>query len=256
MSMDPSRWVNTIPFIGAKSNQEKYKLDSNKWVNTLPSKDDNTLILSNTINSNPKSSSGKKYSLIIIVFIVGLILVSVIKNGTRNLQKEISNLQASINTLKLDLHQTVLEHEVITSPENISRLAKEYLKSDFAFYKKSQIKQLNEKEKTLAKLEEKKDKKTFKKKSKVKTDEIKLRIVKKIETTKTELRKLQELYSAPKRLPGVVKLKVAKTIEIKKNALKEFSSDPYSVFKSKKARNWAGLQIVKIFLGIPIMPGR
>ena len=36
MSMDPSRWVNTIPFIGAKSNQEKYKLDSNKWVNTLP----------------------------------------------------------------------------------------------------------------------------------------------------------------------------------------------------------------------------
>ena len=256
MSMDPSRWVNTIPFIGAKSNQEKYKLDSNKWVNTLPSKDDNTLILSNTINSNPKSSSGKKYSLIIIVFIVGLILVSVIKNGTRNLQKEISNLQASINTLKLDLHQTVLEHEVITSPENISRLAKEYLKSDFAFYKKSQIKQLNEKEKTLAKLEEKKDKKTFKKKSKVKTDEIKLRIAKKIETTKTELRKLQELYSAPKRLPGVVKLKVAKTIEIKKNALKEFSSDPYSVFKSKKARNWAGLQIVKVFLGIPIMPGR
>ena len=256
MSMDPSRWVNTIPFIGTKSNQEKYKLDSNKWVNTLPSKDDNTLILSNTINSNPKSSSGKKYSLIIIVFIVGLILVSVIKNGTRNLQKEISNLQASINTLKLDLHQTVLEHEVITSPENISRLAQEYLESDFTFYKKSQIKQLNEKEKTLAKLEEKKDKKTFKKKSKVKTDEIKLRIAKKIETTKTELRKLQELYSAPKRLPGVVKLKVAKTIEIKKNALKEFSSDPYSVFKSKKARNWAGLQIVKVFLGIPIVPGR
>jgi len=74
MSMDPSRWVNTIPFIGTKSNQEKYKLDSNKWVNTLPSKDDNTLILSNTINSNPKSSSGKKYSLIIIVFIVGFFL--------------------------------------------------------------------------------------------------------------------------------------------------------------------------------------
>ena len=256
MSMDPSRWVNTIPFIGAKSNQEKYKLDSNKWVNTLPSKDDNTLILSNTINSNPKSSSGKKYSLIIIVFIVGLILVSVIKNGTRNLQKEISNLQASINTLKLDLHQTVLEHEVIASPENISRLAKEYLKSDFGFYKKSQIKQLNEKEKTLAKLEEKKDKKTFKKKSKVKTDEIKLRIAKKIDTTKTELRKLQELYSAPERLPGLVRLQVAKKIEIKKNELKELSSDPYGIFKSKKMRKWAGLQVVKAFLGIPIVPGR
>ena len=93
MSMDPNRWVNTIPFIGAKSNQEKYKLDFTRWVNTLPKKDDNTLILKNVINSNPKSSSGKKYSLTIIIFTVGLILVSVIKNGTRNLQKEISNLK-------------------------------------------------------------------------------------------------------------------------------------------------------------------
>ena len=44
MSMDPNKWVNTIPFIETKSNQEKYKLDSNRWVNTLPRKDDNTLI--------------------------------------------------------------------------------------------------------------------------------------------------------------------------------------------------------------------
>ena len=251
MSMDPSRWVKTIPFIGAKSNQEKYKLDFNKWVNTLPSKDDNTLILSNTINSNPKSSSNKKYSLTIIVFIVGLILVSVIKNGTRNLQKEISNLQASINTLKLDLHQTVLEHEVITSPENISRLAKEYLEYDFASYKKSQIKQLNGKEKTLVKLEETKSKNTFMKKNK-----IKLQISQKIEKTKTELKKLQELYSEPKKLPGEIRIQVAKKIEIKKNELKELSSDPYSIFKSKKTQKWAGLQIVKAFLGIPIVPGR
>ena len=141
MSMDPNKWVNTIPFIGAKSNQEKYKLDSNKWVNTLPGKNDNTLILSNVINSNPKSksSSAKKYSLTIIIFVVGLILVSLIKNETRNLQKEISNLQTSIKTLKLDLYQTTLEQEVITSPENISRLAKEYLEFDLASYKKSQI---------------------------------------------------------------------------------------------------------------------
>ena len=264
MSMDPNKWLNTIPFIRAKYNQEKYKLDSIRWVNTLTRKDDNTLILkddntlilSNTINSNPKSSPVKKYFLTIIVFVVGLILVSVIKNGTRNLQKEISNLQASINALKLDLHQTVLEHEVITSPENISRLAKEYLKSDFAFYKKFQIKQLNEKEKTLAKLEEKKHKNTFKKKSKVKTNEIKLRVAKKIETTKTELRKLQELYSKPEKLPGVVRHQVAKRIKTKEKELKKLYSDPYSVLKSKKAQQWAGLQVVKIFLGIPIIPGR
>ena len=54
MSMDPNRWVKTVPFIGAKSNQGQYKLDSSRWVNTLPRKDDNTLILSDEINSNPK----------------------------------------------------------------------------------------------------------------------------------------------------------------------------------------------------------
>ena len=149
MSTDSNRWINTLPFSNKESNQEKYKLDFNKWVNTLPRKDDNTLILSNAINSNSnsnsnsKSSSSKKYSLTIIGFVVGLILVSVIKNETRNLQKEISNLQVSINTLKLDLHQTILEHEVITSPENISKLAKEYLNGDLTFYKKSQIINLN-----------------------------------------------------------------------------------------------------------------
>ena len=81
MSMDPSRWVKTHPFVNTESNQEKYKLDSNRWVNTLPSKDDDILILSNVNNSNPrpainsnqKSSSGKKYSLITIIFVIGLI---------------------------------------------------------------------------------------------------------------------------------------------------------------------------------------
>ena len=76
MSMDPNKWLNTIPFIETKSNQKKYKLDSDRWVNTLPGKDDNTsilkddkddkddnaLIVSNAINSKPKSSPVKKYS--------------------------------------------------------------------------------------------------------------------------------------------------------------------------------------------------
>ena len=256
MSTDPNKWVNTIPFIGAKSDQRKCKLDSNIWVNTLPIKDDNALILSNAINSNPKSSPIKKYTLTIIVFVVGLVLVSVIKNGTRNLQKEISNLQASIKTLKLDLHQTTLEHEVITSPENISRLAKNYLESDFSYYKNSQIRQLNEKGETVAKLEEKKDKKIFKKKRKINTNKIKLQVAKNIETTKTELKKLQELYSAPEKLPSEIKLQVAKKIKIKKNQLEKLYSDPYSLITSKKTQKWLGFQVVKVFLGMPIVPGR
>ena len=262
MSTDSNRWINTLPFINKESNKEKYKLDSNRWINTLPKKNDDILILTNTINSNSnsnsnsKSSSSKKYSLTIIGFVVGLILVSVIKNETRNLQKEISNLQTSIKTLKLDLYQTTLEQEVITSPENISRLAKEYLEFDLASYKKSQIKQLSKKTKIFAKDEEKNNKKTFKKKNIEQSNEVKLLITKKIAATKIELRKLQELYSTPEKLPGEIKLQVAKRIETKKNELQLLYSDPYSLFKSKKARNWAGLQVVKVFLGIPIVPGK
>ena len=264
MSMDPNKWLNTIPFNGTKSNPEKYKLDSDRWVNTLPSraantiilKDDNVLILSNIINSKPKSNPAKKYFLTMIVFVVGLILVSVIKNDTRNIQKEISNLQTSIKTLKLDLYQTTLEHEVITSPENISRLAKEYLEFDLASYKKSQIKQLSKKTKIFVKQEEKNSKKAFKKKNKGQSNEVKLWIAKKIKATKIELKKLQELYSTPEKLPGEIKLRVVKKIETKREELKKLTSDPYSIVKSKKAHRWAGLQIVKAFLGIPIVPGK
>ena len=262
MSMDSNRWINTLPFINKESNKEKYKLDSNRWVNTLPKKNNDILILSNAINSNSnsnsnsKSSSSKKYSLTIIGFVVGLILVSVIKNETRNLQKEISNLQTSIKTLKLDLYQTTLEQEVITSPENISRLAKEYLEFDLASYKKSQIKQLSKKTKIFVKQEEKNNKKTFKKKNEEQVNEVKLRIAKKIEATKIELRKLQELYSTPEKLPGEIKLQVAKKIKTKREELKKLASDPYSMVSSKKVHRWAGLQIVKALLGMPLVPGK
>ena len=56
MSLDSNRWINTLPFINKESNKEKYKLDSNRWINTLPKKNDDILILSNTINSKSKSS--------------------------------------------------------------------------------------------------------------------------------------------------------------------------------------------------------
>ena len=263
MSMDPNRWVNTIPFIGTKSNQEKYKLDSNRWVKTLPKKDENILILSNAINSNSNSNSnsrsGKKYSLTMIGFVIGLILVSVIKNETRNLQKAISNLQTSINTLKLDLHKTILEHEVITSPENISRLANKYLELHLISYKKSQIKQLSKKRKILVKQEKAEFKKGLKKTIKGKQSEVKLILTKKIEAKRTELAKLKELYSRPEKIPKELKQRVAKKIKAKRNELsqlKKLFSEPENIMTSKKVQQWAGLQIVKIFLGIPIVPGR
>ena len=220
-------------------------LDSNRWVSTLP--------------ATNKSNSIKIYFLIAIMFVAGLIFVSVIKNETKNLEKEISNLLASINTIKLDLHQATLDHEVITSPENVSRLAKEYLESDLVSYKKSQIKQLNKKEKIPVKSEKTQFKKSLKETVKDKKSKIKLIFAKKIKAKKTELAKLQKLYSKPEEIPKELKLQVAKKIEVKKNELnklKRIYSEPESIFKSKKMQKWAGWQVVKVFLGIPIVPGR
>ena len=90
-----------------------------------------------------------------VLFVCGLLFVSVVKNGTRNLEKEINNLRASVNVVKFNLDQAILDNEVINSPENISRLAKEYLDIDFITYKKSQIRQLNEDTKTIIKVNNK-----------------------------------------------------------------------------------------------------
>ena len=111
---------------------DKYKLNPDKWIPEKKSE----------INFN------KKYTLVISFFIFGLILVSTIKNETRKLQKEISNLQFSLNTMKITLHEANLDHQYLTSPDNIDKLAKKYLETDFTFYKKSQIVPLNEKKET------------------------------------------------------------------------------------------------------------
>ena len=245
------------------SSQDKNMLDPNRWVNTLPGKNLINSISALDSISTPThtdsfsiqiSSSNKKYPITIILFLVGLILVTLTKNEARNLQREISNLKASINTLKNDLHQASLEHEVITSPESISQLANEYLESDFTTYKKSQINQLTKKEKTLTILS--KTKKTPENKNKLIANKIKLKVAKKIETTKTELKKLQDLYSSPKQLPDEIRIRVAQKIEIKKNELQNLYSNPYDLINSKKAKKWVGIQVVKAFLGMPIIPGK
>ncbi len=131
------KWLNSLPNVKVKGDDESFQIDHNKWVNTIPKK--------NTFNSV------KKYSFMAIIFVFGLFFVSVVKNQTRNLEKEISYLKASISSIEFNLNQAILDHEVITSPENISKLAKEYLNNDFVYYKKSQIKNLNKNNETLKK---------------------------------------------------------------------------------------------------------
>ena len=236
--INQGKWVSSLPKINNKFKEEINQLDPNRWVDTIPKK--------NTYNSI------KKYSLLAILFASGLLLVSALKNETRNLQKEIHNLQTSIYTLKYNLDHAILDNEVITSPENISQLAKEYLSTDFVSYKKSQIKQLNDGTENFNKL----NKKISKKENKSLSTNIKLQVVKKIEEKKAEIKKVQEIYSRPESIPREVKTQIAKKIKEKKSKLKNIYSSPKDIISIEKAPRWAIIQIVKAFLGLPTIPGK
>ena len=151
----------------------------------------------------------------------------------------------------MNLHQATLDYAVITSPENISRLSKKYLETDLFPYKRSQIKQLDKKAKILTRLETTKNNKAFKKRNEEIKSEKKVRVAKKI-----ELKKLQELYSKPEEIPAEIKIQVAKKIKEKKTAIKNLYSSPGETITLKKAQKWAAVQVVKVFLGMPIIPGK
>ena len=84
---------------------------------------------------------------------------------------------------------------------------------------------------------------------------IKLKIVKKIEKKKTEIMKLQQLYSQPQSLPSEIKVQVAKKIKEKKTELKKLYNSPKEIITLEKAQTWAAVQVVKVFFCIPIVPG-
>ena len=231
--INKNKWVSSLPNINQKLNGEKNQADHYRWINTIPKKKTYNIV--------------KKYSLMAMLFICGFIIVSVVKNETRNLEKEINNLRASNNVIKYNLDQAILDNEVITSPENISKLAKEYLNKNFVSYKKSQIKNLEDDIKIISKSN---------KKNNNLSESVKLEITKKIKETKTQIKKLQALYSKPEAIPGELKMQVAKKIEEKKIELKNLYSHPRETITLQKAQKWAAIQFVKVFLGMPVIPGK
>ena len=231
--INQDKWIDSLPKTNIKFSEELNQIDHGKWVDTISKKKTYGAI--------------SKYTLITVLFVCGLLFVSVVKNGTRNLEKEINNLRASVNVVKFNLDQAILDNEVITSPENISRLAKEYLDTDFTAYKRSQIRQLNEDTKTVFKINEKDNNLSTK---------IKSEITQKIEKKKTEIRKLKALYSKPGELPGAIKTQVAMKIEKKKIELKNIYNEPKDIFTLERVGRWSVIQVVKLFLGMPIIPGK
>ena len=215
--INQDRWISSLPRVNLKSTGKENQLDYDKWINTIPQKN-----LNNTI---------KQYPLIAVLFVCGLVFVSAVKNETRNLQKEINNLETSINLIKFNLDQTFLDQEIITSPENITLLAKKHLNIDLVPYKRSQIKQLNAENEKFTKIN-------------------------KTEKEKTKIQKFKKLYSRPKSIPNEIKTHVAKRIEQKKEEIFNIYHEPKSIITLEKAGKWTVVQLVKAFLGMPIIPGR
>ena len=229
MKINLNKWIKTLTF--AKTDDEdNNNSNSEKWIYIPPIEE--------------KNNSVKNYSITAVLFICGLMFVSVIKNETRNFQKNINIFQKSINNIKVELHQETLDNEIITSPENLVLLAKENLESNFIFYKKSQIKGL-ENEKTYIKIS-----------NKNLTPDVKRNIARKIKKKKDELTKLKKFYSNPKKIPNEIKISLAKKIEKKKQEISYLYNNPKESLNSGKTQKWMLLQLAKIFVGIPVVPGK
>ena len=148
--INQEKWLRTIQKNNFKTSENEEQLDYNRWANTIPKK--------------KNYSSVKKYSVGTILLVFGFLFVSVIKNETRNLQKEINLLKAEVNGIEFNLSQSLLDNEVITSPENISRLSEEYLNMNLVSYKKNQIINLNKQSKELSAISAAKEETKYKKK--------------------------------------------------------------------------------------------
>ena len=240
--INKDKWIGSLPGKNTRFSNTINQLDYDKWIKTIPKKKSHTSV--------------RKYSLMAIVFVCGLLFVSVIKNETRNLQREINNLETSINLIKFNLDQAFLDNEVITTPENISRLAKEYLNINFISYKRNQIKRLSDDMDVISEPVEKDVSSKLVEKNEKLSENLKKGIAKKIEKKRTEIRKLQELYAQPETIPGEIKIQVAKKIKKKKIELKKIYSSPKEIITLEKAQKWAAVQVVKIFLGMPVIPGK
>jgi len=240
--INKDKWIGSLPGKNTRFSNTINQLDHDRWIKTIPKK--------------KSHNSVQKYSLMSIVFVCGLLFVSVIKNETRNLQKEINNLETSINLINFNLDQAFLDNEVITSPENISRLAKEYLNINLISYKRNQIKRLDDDMDVISEPVEKDVSSKSVEKRETLSKNLKKGIVKKIEKKRTEIRKLQELYAKPETIPDEIKIQVAKKIKKKKTELKKLYSSPKEVITLEKVQKWAAVQVVKVFLGMPIIPGK
>ena len=94
--INQDRWINSLPKIIKKNNEEIEQVDHYRWISTISKK--------NTYNRI------KKYSMMVVLFVCGLSFVSIVKNDTRNLEKKINNLRVTNAVIQFNLDQAILVH--------------------------------------------------------------------------------------------------------------------------------------------------
>ena len=161
-----------------------------------------------------------KNILILTTLIFGLIFTSLIKNKTRSLEKKLAKLNNEIIILNSNLEEATLDLEYLTTPKNISLLARNFLEEDFTYYKNIQIyDSINEIDKILhsEKLEKHYpfDKLALEKKSN------------------------KNLY-------------FIRSSDIKRLSITEEKKE--KTINQKKIQRWAGIQVIKAILGFPMLP--
>ena len=76
----------------------------------------------------------KKYIFLIFFFIFGIFFISNIKNETRDIEKNIRNINAKIFTLNAELHEAGLDYNYLSSAANLSILSEKIFKNKLNFY--------------------------------------------------------------------------------------------------------------------------
>ena len=85
----------------------------------------------------------KKYIFLIFFFIFGIFFISIIKNETRGIEKNIRNINAKIFTLNTELHEARLDYNYLSSSANISILSEKIFKDELNFYSLKQLSHIN-----------------------------------------------------------------------------------------------------------------
>tara|TARA_B100000579_G_C22702050_1_gene790276 strand:- start:134 stop:451 length:318 start_codon:yes stop_codon:yes gene_type:complete len=81
----------------------------------------------------------KNFIVSISVFFVLMIFTSVVKNSSRNIEKNIENLNREISLLEKQLHEAEIDYVYLSNPENLNKHLINFKEKKYIAYDHSRI---------------------------------------------------------------------------------------------------------------------